>query len=118
MDVEQLYKLHKEIKRREQANLLAPFPVYSTEVITDLKICLKIKENMITKKEDYNNVPVTYCKTCGSLHIKTVKIKGKEDVNYCVPCGNTDLGEAHIEEWEDIYEEKNGEKFIKEDKDE
>ena len=65
--------LEKEIKRREYDNQFAPFPVHDTEVIADLKIYLKYKNEMITKKADYNNVPVTYCKTCGSLHIKTVE---------------------------------------------
>lgn len=102
-----------EIERRERDNLLAPFPVHDTEVIEDLKIYLKYKNEMITKKEDYNNVPVTYCKTCGSLHIKTVEFdNGQEPLDYCVTCSNTDLGTAHIEEWEDIYKDKYGHKFL------
>jgi hypothetical protein len=105
-------ELTKEIKRREHANMMAPFPVYDTDIINDLKLL-----NMITKKQDYNNVPVTYCKTCLKLHIKEVtfpKETGSSQavVPYCVDCGNTDLGQTHITEWEDMYEEEYGEKFI------
>ena len=105
--------IEKEIERREQANLYAPFPVHDTEIIADLKIYLKYKREMITKKADYNNVPVTYCKTCGSLHIKTVEFdNGQDPLDYCVACSNTDLDSVHIEEWEDMYKEKYGEKFL------
>tara|TARA_R110002012_G_scaffold59232_2_gene154663 strand:- start:4327 stop:4689 length:363 start_codon:yes stop_codon:yes gene_type:complete len=111
-------RLSEEIERRLMFNRLAPFPVYDTEIINDLKI----RENMLTKKDNYNNVPVTYCKTCGSLHIKTVEFhpteSGEErEVSYCVPCGNTDLADVRINEWEEIYEEMHGEKFLKLPKD-
>ena len=107
------YQLINEIERREYWNKLAPFPVYDTEVIADLK-----KLNMMTS-EIMNNEPITYCKTCLSIHIKTVefpKTKTGEDrdVHYCVPCGNTELAETHIRQWEDLYEEKYGERFLTE----
>jgi RNase P subunit RPR2 len=111
-------KLTKEIERREKANAMAPFPVYDTGIINDIKDL-----NMITKKQDYNNVPVTYCKTCLKLHVKDVTFQKdgarnleKAVVTYCVDCGNTDLEEAHISEWEDMYEEKYGERFLTEKK--
>ena len=101
----------KEITKREKQNELAPFPVNSTEVITDLKHL-----HMITTKESSNNTPVTYCKTCLSLHIKITEVlddkTGTQEVDYCIPCGNTELETAHIEEWEDLYEEKYGERFL------
>jgi hypothetical protein len=108
--------LAAEIKKREDYNLLCPFPFYSPEIIEDLKK----KNKMVTKKSDYNNVPVSYCKTCLSLHLKEVNFKGQIDpmtgsdrkVVYCVPCGNTDTETTHITEWEDFYEEKYGKKFL------
>ena len=76
---------------------------------------------MITKKQNYNNVPVTYCKTCLSLHIKEVTIPNAKvktadptKVNYCVECSNTDLGHTHISEWEDMHKERYGQKFLTE----
>jgi RNase P subunit RPR2 len=108
--------LAAEIKKREDYNLLCPFPYYSTETIQDLKI----KQKMVTRKSDYNNVPVEFCKTCLSLHLKEVKFEGKLDLKtgkeksvvYCIPCGNTSIERAHITEWEDFYEAKYGSTFL------
>ncbi len=105
-------KLAQEIKRREYQNELSPFPVYDTEIINDLK-----KLNTMSGKENYENEPVTYCKTCMSIHIKTIEFeKGPDgearEVDYCVPCGNTDLETVFSPEWEDLYAEKYGEKFL------
>lgn len=110
-------KLHKEILRREHANTMAPFPVYDTEVIIDLKILKKIME----KTPDYDEVSVDYCKTCLSLSLKDIKIpsensNSKEDaVTYCISCGNTEIATAiTIHEWKDIYSERYGVDFLKE----
>jgi len=100
--------LIKEIERREYHNNLAPFPVYDTEIINDLK-----QLSMITLKDSSNNEPVTYCKTCLSIHIKTVEFEDTEqEVDYCISCSNTDLGSTHISEWEDMYKERYGEDFL------
>ena len=107
-------KLSKEIERRELANNMAPFPVYDTDIINDLKDL-----EMITKKQDYNNVPIAYCKTCLKIQIKYVTFKrdenNKANVSYCVDCSNSDIGEAHVEEWEELYQERYGEKFLKDE---
>ena len=105
-------RLSKEIERRELANKYSPFPVYDTELIEDLKL----EDKMITKKDNYNNVPVISCKTCGSLHIKTVRFNnGTQDgvtTDYCVVCSNTEMEKLHIEEWEEKYEELHGESHL------
>jgi hypothetical protein len=72
---------------------------------------------MSRKKEDYDNIPVTYCKTCLSLHIKTVEFEKGVDgadrsVDYCVPCGNTDLEKVQMSEWEELYKEKYNQRFL------
>lgn len=105
-------EIEKEIERREYWNKGAPFPVYDTEIINDLK-----KLDMITKKDISNNEPIHYCKTCLSIVIKTVEFEKGEngenrEVDYCLDCGNTDIESAHISEWEDLYEEKYGERFL------
>ena len=97
-------KIAINIANMENTNWLAPFPLYSTEIIEDLK-----ERNMITQKNDYNNVPVTYCKTCLSLKIRHIT---NPSVDYCIPCGNVDLGEIHISEWDELYKEKYGENYI------
>jgi len=105
-------KLIQEIERREYYNQMAPFPVYDTDIINDLK-----KLNMITAKDNSNSEPITYCKTCLSIKIKTVGFEDTEkEVDYCVDCSNTEMGEAHVSEWEDLYEEKYGERFLTEKK--
>ena len=105
-------KLKQEVERRERLNELAPFPVYDTEIINDMS---KLSE--IVKKQDYNNEPVCYCKTCLSINIKTVEFEPNKsgearNVDYCVPCSNTDMGEVHISEWKEMYNEKYGEDFL------
>tara|TARA_R110002050_G_scaffold97749_1_gene203184 strand:+ start:413 stop:766 length:354 start_codon:yes stop_codon:yes gene_type:complete len=102
----------REIERREAWNVTCPFPYYDREIIEDLKKLNMLKDSIIM-----NNEPITYCKTCLSIHIKTVEFQKSESgeersVDYCVPCGNTELTEAHITEWEDLYEEKYGERFL------
>ena len=77
---------------------------------------------MITAKEGFENDPITYCKTCLSIYIKTIEFEkgpGGEDreVDYCVPCGNTELETVYLSEWEDLYEERYGERFLTNKKD-
>lgn len=59
--------------------------------------------------EDYNDEPVYYCKTCLSLKIKIV---GGYD--FCDECGDTDIATTSIENWERLYEERYGHKFLEE----
>lgn len=107
-------KLQQEIERREFANSRAPFPIYDTEIIDDFKLREQMKS-----KADYDQEPVHYCKTCASIALKTVTIpsedKGNTEIVYCKKCGNTDIGEAkNIHEWDLIYQETHGEKFLTE----
>lgn len=60
-------------------------------------------------KDEYNSVPVFYCKTCGSLNIKSLT----DDIDYCDACSSTDIDETDIASWEQIYKEINGEYLIK-----
>lgn len=64
-----------------------------------------------TTKEQYNNEPVYYCKYCLSLRIKTVA-GGSLGLDHCDECGGTDIGTAHISEWEDLYKNKYGVKYL------
>lgn len=52
-------------------------------------------------KEDYNSIPVLYCRRCLSLLIMEDEIWG----DYCKKCGSTDIGEIQIEDWETLYNE-------------
>lgn len=53
------------------------------------------------KKEQYNNVPVHWCKTCGSLLIVNLESSLKDDLKgYCAKCGGTTIETGHIKDWE------------------
>jgi len=75
---------------------------------------------MITKQQDYNNVPICTCKVCLGIKIKTVELDtpnpedGSTSVSYCANCTSTELEDMHITEWEDKYVEKYGKKFLDE----
>ena len=77
-------------------------------------------KTMVSRKQDYNNVPVAYCTTCLSLAIKDVELKTtvgsdtKRKVSYCTCCSNDSIAECHISEWEAKYEERYGKKFLDE----
>lgn len=47
-------------------------------------------------KEEYNRLPVYYCKSCGSLKIMTMPGLSED---YCDSCGSTNIGKASIEAW-------------------
>lgn len=62
-------------------------------------------------KEQYNDEPVHYCAFCLSLKIKTVA-GGTLGLDHCDECGGTDIQTAHISEWEKLYEQRYGVKYI------
>lgn len=61
-------------------------------------------------KEEYNNIPVHYCKECLSLKIKTVT-EGL-NLDYCDECGCTNTEQSHINEWKILYKERYGFDFL------
>lgn len=55
-------------------------------------------------KEDYNNIPVFYCKRCNSLNIKS---DGSGVViDYCDDCSSTSIGITKINTWLEKEENK------------
>lgn len=50
-------------------------------------------------KEEYNSIPVYYCKECGSL-----KILSFDEDDYCGSCGSMSIGKASIDAWIDLQE--------------
>ena len=63
-------------------------------------------------KINYNEDLVYYCRDCLSLRIGF--ISSLEDSEYCDKCGSTDIATASIEEWEAMYIEKYGHKYLEE----
>lgn len=58
----------------------------------------------------YNSEPVFYCKNCLSLKVRD--IPNVEDSDYCDECGSTDIEKNSIEEWEKLYENRYGHKYL------
>lgn len=58
-------------------------------------------------KEEYNSEPVFYCSECLSLKIREI-----DETDYCDKCGSTDIKEANIHDWEEMYEKKYGKSYL------
>ena len=57
-------------------------------------------------QEEYNEVPVFYCRKCLSLKIRDVE--HIDNSEYCDDCGSTDIAEANIKDWDDLYVKRYG----------
>lgn len=64
----------------------------------------------LSKKKQYDEIPVLYCKHCLSLKIRNIPII--EDSDYCDDCGSTDIGEGLIEEWDTLYRQRFGHSYL------
>ena len=64
-------------------------------------------------KEIYNSVPVYYCQHCLSLKIKTVE--GIARSEYCCECGSTTINSAKIWDWEQMFYNRYGYKYLEKD---
>lgn len=71
---------------------------------------IEVKIKNATEKNIYNDEPVHYCKTCLSLRIMEVPFV--EDTLFCDDCNSTEIGTCSIEEWEEMFKNKYGHKFI------
>jgi len=76
---------------------MAPFPVYDTEYVEEVKNIIMKLEN--ENKIDYNDEPVVACKYCKSLHIVIDEV----DNNICMRCGSVN----ELKEFKNIHEYKN-----------
>lgn len=61
-------------------------------------------------KEDFNSIPVFYCKKCLSLKIRDVEHLTNSE--YCDECGSTDIATGNINEWEKKYNLRFGHNFL------
>ena len=75
---------------------MAPFPVYDTEYVEEVKNTIMKLEN--ENKIDYNDEPVVACKYCKSLHIVIDEV----DNNICMRCGSVN----ELKEFKNIHEYK------------
>lgn len=63
---------------------------------------------------EYDLEPVSYCPKCYSLKIGY--IPGIEDSDYCMECGCLDVVTGNIFDWERLYENRYGHKYVKKTK--
>lgn len=68
---------------------------------------MELSGELKVKPEYYDQEPVLYCKDCLSLCIYDM-----DGFPYCNKCGSADIGEASIQQWEKMYEEKYGHKYL------
>lgn len=61
------------------------------------------------KIKEYDEEPVMYCANCYSLNIVHEDVI---DSDCCGRCGCTDFKTSSIEEWERLYKERYGHKFV------
>ena len=60
--------------------------------------------------DEYNQEPVYYCKHC--LSLKIIGVAGMDDAEYCDECGSTSIGQTSIEEWEKLYKDRHGIRYL------
>lgn len=63
---------------------------------------------------NYDSEPVEYCSRCYSLKIKH---EDSIDSDYCMDCGSTEVSIASIGDWERIYEQRYGKKYVEKNND-
>lgn len=66
-------------------------------------------ESKVKAHKDYDDEPVYYCKHCLSLNIMDA---GLPDLLYCDDCGSSEVLSTSIEEWESLYKERHGFRFL------
>jgi len=66
--------------------------------------------NNTTNHDEYDLEPVSYCPKCYSLKIGYVP--GTDDMEYCMDCGCLDIVTANIYDWEKLYEDRYGHKYV------
>ena len=95
--------LKKQLDHLLYYNKMAPFNIYDSEYVEEVKnTIMKLEDE---NKIDYDNEPVVACKYCKSLHIISDDINN----NICMRCGSVN----ELREFPNIYKYKN---FVNNDK--
>ena len=64
------------------------------------------RDDMYLENNEYNDIPVHYCRRCLSFRVITVDVGDDQAFDYCEECGGTDIGATDINDWEIQYENK------------
>lgn len=81
MITKKLNLLKETLAHMEYYNNMAPFPVYDTDLVQDLKDYIKMAEK---KKSIYDELPVACCKHCLDLFV----IEDDAGNDICGRCGS------------------------------
>lgn len=68
----------------------------------------------MTRRNEYDDEPVLYCKRCLSLKIKSTD--GDENNDYCADCGSTIIHKAPLEAWDMLYQRMYHKPFLSNEK--
>jgi len=79
--MKKLTQLKETLAHMEYYNFLAPFPVFDTENVSNLKDYIKIMERSST---EYDNLPTACCRHCLDLGMMVDEF----DNDICVRCGS------------------------------
>ena len=92
--IKHLKELHSHL---DYYNNMAPFPVYDTDYVKEVK---EVINNMENSKIDYDELPVAACKYCKSLHIMSDEVEN----DICMRCGSVNEIKvfANIHEYNDF----------------
>mgnify|MGYP001188829236 FL=1 len=67
-----------------------------------------LQQSSVQEEEtSYNDEPVVYCAHCLSLAIRDL-----DGSAYCDKCGSTDVEYAHIYDWEELYVQRYGTRYL------
>ena len=66
--------------------------------------------NTENQPNDYNEIPVLYCKHC--LSLKIMNESRLPDLEYCGDCGSTNIEQTDISTWEEMYKQRYGFKLL------
>lgn len=78
--------------------------------ITKIQINLRYTMKNTQDRTEYDLEPVSYCPKCYSLKIGY--IPGVEGSDYCMDCGCVDVVTGNIYDWEKLYEDRYGHKYV------
>lgn len=82
MNIQTLKVLKEQLDHLEYYNRMAPFPVYDTEYVNEVRDRVKYMEK--EKNVNYDELPVAACKYCKSLYIVSDNVEN----DVCMRCGS------------------------------
>ena len=61
---------------------------------------------------EYNEEPITFCKRCLSIRIRSEVNSNGDEICFCEECGSTKMAETNVFNWEHLYKETYGKIYL------